>query len=82
MDGGAFLLTIVRIGFSVFAFFIALYGLITGNDEFMPHMMFCLGAMFLVMGISELKESRKRNAIVCILTSGFVLFAFLIGFFS
>ncbi len=61
MDGGSFLLTIVRIGFSVFAFFIALYGLITGNDEFMPHMMFCLGAMFLVMGISELKEKVEKE---------------------
>jgi len=64
----------MRIVFAVIALCLALYGEITDNYELMPYMMVFLGAMLLVMGISELKVKRKTNAIISFLVSAFVLF--------
>ena len=38
------------------------YGLISQNFTFMPYSMFLLGALMLTMGLTELKEDRKRVA--------------------
>ncbi|WP_461178521.1 YczI family protein [Virgibacillus ainsalahensis] len=52
---------------------LAIYGLITGNTDVMPYMMFFMGVMVLVMGISEIKKERRRMGFISIIVS---LFAF------
>jgi len=39
---------------------LSVYGLISQNFTFMPYLMFLLGALMLTMGLTELKEDRKR----------------------
>ncbi len=73
------LLKILRVVLSSTVLTLAGYGLISGNHELMPYMMFFLGAMFLVMGIAEIKEMRKRMGIFNILVSIFVFYVFLEG---
>ncbi|MCP3740440.1 DUF3953 domain-containing protein [Rossellomorea sp. BNER] len=52
-----------RIVLAIIAFVLAGYGLITGNYDVLPYMMFFMGAMFLVMGISEIKKETKANGL-------------------
>jgi len=56
------------------------YSLISGNHEIMPYMMFFMGAMFLVMGIAENKESRKKMGIISIIVSIFIFYVSVKGF--
>ena len=39
---------------------LSVYGLISQNFMYMPYSMFLLGALMLTMGLTELKEDRKR----------------------
>ena len=39
---------------------LSIYGLISQNFMYMPYSMFLLGALMLAMGLTELKEDRKR----------------------
>ena len=39
---------------------LSVYALISQNFMFMPYSMFLLGALMLTMGLTELKEDRKR----------------------
>jgi hypothetical protein len=68
------LLKILRIVLPIIVFVLAGYSLISGNHEVMPYMMFFMGAMFLVMGIAEIKEARKKMGIVSIIVSIFVFY--------
>ena len=58
-------------------FSLSMYSLITDKNQLIPHILFFFGAMVLVIGISELKEKRKTNAIISFLVSAFVLFVFI-----
>ena len=71
------LLKILRVVLSITVFTLAGYGSISGNHELIPYMLFFMGAMFLVIGISEIKEMRKRMGIFSILVSIFVFYVFL-----
>lgn len=64
----------MRVIFASIAFSLALYVLITGNNELLPYTLFFLSAMLLVSGISEIKLNRKSSAIMCFLASAFGLF--------
>jgi hypothetical membrane protein len=68
------LLKVLRVIFALIAVGLAVYALITNNYELSSYMLFFLGAMMLVMGISELKVKRKKNAIISLLASTFVIF--------
>jgi hypothetical membrane protein len=68
------LLKVLRVIFALIAVGLAVYALITNNYELSSYMLFFLGAMMLVMGISELKVKRKKNAIISLLASAFVIF--------
>jgi hypothetical membrane protein len=68
------LLKVLRVIFALIAVGLAVYALITNNHELSSYMLFFLGAMMLVMGISELKVKRKKNAIISLLASAFVIF--------
>ncbi|WP_186673750.1 DUF3953 domain-containing protein [Sporosarcina sp. BP05] len=68
------MLKISRVILSVIVIALAGYGLITKNFEFMPYMMFFLGAFILVMGVLELQAKRMTNAIISFLGSAFILF--------
>lgn len=63
-----------RILLSIIVFGLASYSLITQNFEFMPYMLFALGVLSLITGITELKAERKTSAILSILAAAFVLF--------
>ena len=41
---------------------LSVYGLISQNFTFMPYFMLLLGVLMLTMGLTELKEDRKRVA--------------------
>lgn len=68
------LLKVMRIIFSVIGAGLGAYALITDNFQVMPFMLFSLGAMMLVTGISELQEKRKTMAIISFLSAAFALF--------
>lgn len=46
----------------------------------MPYMMLFMGAMFLVMGIDEILESRKTLGIISIIVSAFIFYVSVEGF--
>ncbi len=72
--GGNGMLKTFRILLSIIVFGLASYSLITQNFEFMPYMLFALGVLSLITGITELKAERKTSAILSILAAAFVLF--------
>ncbi|MCR2820757.1 DUF3953 domain-containing protein [Lederbergia panacisoli] len=74
------LLKILRIVLSIIIMVLAGYSLISGNHETMPYMMFFMGAMFLVMGIVEIKESRKKMGIISIIVAIFIFYVSVEGF--
>lgn len=78
--GKAVLLKILRGVLSILVIVLAGYSLSSGDFEIMPYMMFVMGAMFLAMGIDEIKETRKLMGTFSILTSIFVFYVSLQGF--
>lgn len=74
------MLKILRGIFSLIVIVFAGYGLITRNFDMMAYMMLFMGAMFLIMGVDEIKENRKTMGIFSILTSGFVFYVSFQGF--
>ena len=65
---------ILRVIFGAIAFCFSMYALITNKYQVIPYMLFFLGLMGLVTGISELKVERRTSAIITFLTSAFALF--------
>lgn len=51
---------------------LGVYELFFQNNKIMPYTMFSLGSMILVMGVSEIKEERKRIGIFSIFVSIFL----------
>ncbi|MGM1048873.1 Protein of unknown function [Paenibacillus uliginis N3/975] len=76
------MLKILRIVFGLIASILAIYFLITDKAVVMPFMVFFLGVMFLVMGLSELQEKRKAFAYIIFLVSGFNIFISIYTSFS
>lgn len=74
------LLKILRLIFSILTVVFAGYSLITGNHEVMPYMMLFMGAMFLVMGIDEILESRKTLGIISLIVAVFIFYVAVEGF--
>ncbi|MFC0562564.1 YczI family protein [Halalkalibacter alkalisediminis] len=74
------MLKILRIIFAIIVLILGGYGSITGNYEAMPYMMFFLGAMLFVMGVSEIKMERKRMGYFSIIVSLFVFYVSMEGF--
>ena len=56
------------------------YGSITRSFAVLPYMMFFMGAMLLVIGISEIKRKRKRIGFISIIVSLFVFYVSMQGF--
>ncbi len=74
------MIKILRIVLPIIVLVLAGYSLISGNHETMPYMMFFMGALFFVMGIVEIKESRKTMGIISIIVSIFILYVSVEGF--
>ena len=68
------MLKVLRIILSVIVIGLAVYGKITNNFEFMPYMMFFMGLLMLVTGVSELQAKRKTSAICIFLAAAFLFF--------
>ncbi|MFP7255032.1 DUF3953 domain-containing protein [Terribacillus goriensis] len=68
------MLKILRIALAFIVVTIAVYSLVTGNHALSPYMLFFLGLMMIVMGISEFKAKRQAEALTCFTVSVFVLF--------
>lgn len=79
---GDFLLKVLRIIFSLIAFILAIYALITKKFILMPYMIFFLGLMCLIMGFSELRKGQKTIVPILFLASGFNIFVAIFTFFS
>lgn len=62
----------MRIVSGIIVFALGIYGLTTDNNAILPFMMFFLGIMSLVMGISELYKKRKSIGFVSIIAAAFV----------
>lgn len=50
------------------------YSLITKDFSLMSYMMFALGLLMLVMGITEFQRMKKANAIMIVFASTFIFF--------
>lgn len=75
------MLITLRIVFAIITLVLAGYGLITGNSGVVsPYMMLFMGAMLLVMGISEIKNERKQIGFISIIVSLFVFYVSIQGF--
>ncbi|WP_019244217.1 MULTISPECIES: YczI family protein [Bacillus] len=68
------MLRIVQFVFGLLILSLSIYSVITNNYKYQSFMMLSLGAMTLIMGISELQKKRKVNATILMLSSAFVLF--------
>ncbi len=68
------LLIVMRIILAIIVLVLSVYAMVTDNQELSPYMLFFLGLMMLVMGISEIRAKRKSYAIIAILASIFVLY--------
>ncbi|WP_231687560.1 YczI family protein [Bacillus sp. FJAT-22090] len=64
----------LRVIFAAIAICFAMYALITNKYQVMPYMLFFLGLMGVVIGVSELKVDRRTSAIISFLASAFALF--------
>jgi uncharacterized membrane-anchored protein len=62
----------MRIVSGIIVFALGIYGLTTDNNAILPFMMFFLGIMSLVMGISELYKKRKSIGFISIIAAAFV----------
>jgi hypothetical protein len=74
--GECILLITLRIILAIIVIILVGYGLITGSSAVSAYMMLFMGAMLLVMGISEMKMDRKRIGFMSIIVSLFVLLRF------
>lgn len=75
------MLITLRIVFAIITLVLAGYGLITGNSGVVStYMMLFMGAMLLVMGISEIKNERKQIGFISIIVSLFVFYVSIQGF--
>lgn len=70
------MLKVLRIILSTLIIAIAIYGLVTGNDDAEPFMMFLLGVVFIMYGIPELQQ-RKKIGIFYVLVAAFMFFVIL-----
>lgn len=75
------LLKVLRVVLPIIVIILAGYSLKSGNYGVMPYMMFFMGAMFLVMGIAEIKEARRKIGIFSIIASIFIFYVSLEGLF-
>jgi hypothetical protein len=53
---------------------LAIYGMLMNNVEIFPYLIFILGSISLLRGISEIYLKRITYAIIFILTSGYIFF--------
>lgn len=68
------LLKILRAILAIIVISLGVYSLISRNYTVMPHTMFFMGVMLLVMGIDEFMEARKLLGIFSMLVSVFVFY--------
>jgi hypothetical protein len=82
-SGVNFMLFKVRILFSTIAITFALYGLLSEDSpEFITTIMFLsLGAMMLVMGLSEFQAKRKAFAFLTFIAAAFITFVSIYSLF-
>ena len=76
------MLKILKIVFGLIASAFAIYSIITKEFAVLSPMIFFLGAMTLVVGLSELQEKRKSSAYAFFLVSGFAIFVSIFTFFT
>ncbi|MBP1971072.1 hypothetical protein J2Z83_003209 [Virgibacillus natechei] len=75
------MLKTLKIVFALITLVLAGYGLTTGNSiVVLPYMMLFMGALLLVMGISEIKNERKQIGFMSIIVSLFVFYVSIQGF--
>jgi hypothetical protein len=75
------LLKTLRIVFAIITLVLVGYGLTTEKSGVvLPYMMLFMGAMLLVMGISEIKNERKQIGFISIIVSLFVFYVSIQGF--
>lgn len=74
------MLKTLRIVLAIIVIILAVYGLITKSPAVSPYMLFFMGAMFLVLAISEFKMKRKGIGIISIIVSLFVFYVSMQGF--
>ncbi|MGG2027877.1 DUF3953 domain-containing protein [Gottfriedia sp. S16(2024)] len=74
------MLKILKSVFGLLSIGIAVYALITGRFVIMPYMIFLLGAMFVVIGITEFQLKRKGTAYSNFIVSLFLFSASIKGF--
>ncbi|MDK8641887.1 DUF3953 domain-containing protein [Niallia taxi] len=75
------MLKILRIIFSLIAGILAIYSLITNNNETMPIICGFLGLAFVVMGLTEWKKDKKAITILLFATAGFGFYVVVSSFF-
>ncbi|WP_088014146.1 DUF3953 domain-containing protein [Gottfriedia acidiceleris] len=74
------MLKILKSVFGLLSIVLAVYALITGRFVIMPYMIFLLGAMFVVIGITEFQLKRKGAAFSNFIVSLFLICASIKGF--
>ena len=75
------MLKALRIILAIVTMGLSSYCIITQNFEFIPYLMFLLGATLLVTGLIELKKDRKEfGGYMCIIASLFTFFVSIEGF--
>jgi hypothetical protein len=64
----------MRIIMAILVIILAIYGMFTNNVEIIPYLIFILGSISLLRGISEIYLKRIPYAIIFILTSGYIFY--------
>jgi hypothetical protein len=64
----------VRIILAVIVIILAIYGLVTNSFEIIPYLIFILGSISFLRGISEIYLKRIPYGIIFILASGYMFF--------
>lgn len=70
------MLTFLRISFATLVIIISVYAFIYDNFKVIPLIQFLLACMLVVTGLSELKQDRKKSAIVHFAITIFILLVF------
>ncbi|WP_411844138.1 DUF3953 domain-containing protein [Salinicoccus sp. HZC-1] len=71
---------VLRLIFAVTTAGLAIYVLVTGNNELMSWMFLVMAFMFLVMAIDEFLNARHTFGVLSLVTFAFVLYVSLNGF--
>ncbi len=81
MEEVCFLLNILRYVFGAIVIVLAGYSVIIGNYALMPYIILSLGAMLLVIGLSEFQKEKRLFAYVYFAISAFNILAAILDIF-